>query len=194
MVSLSTSIYTLKNQLTFLDLSYNKMDNPKYQKKFICRIRNLICFGRLFHLNLSGMNLGKSICDLAEAIKTSENLCGVHLSDNGKLSPEVLYFLDKTLNIPRSQQTKVGEVISQFFVKKFKPPGEEKEAMLSSEDSEEYHSEKLEKGKPVNKLTSAVVGKLLSKALGIDLRLAKLQEYPLVYTNLEKHPEFRFTT
>jgi hypothetical protein len=49
------------------------------------------------------MDLGKSICDLAEAIKTSESLCGVHLSDNGNLSPEVLYFLDKTLNIPRSQ-------------------------------------------------------------------------------------------
>jgi hypothetical protein len=47
----------------------------------------------------------------------------------------------------------VGEVISQFFVKKIKAPNEEKEAMLSSEDSDEYHVENIEKVKPATKLT-----------------------------------------
>jgi len=125
MVSLSESFYPLKNQLTFLDLSNNKLENFRYQKKFISRIRNLIGFGKLFHLNLSGMNLGISICDLAEAITNSKSLCGVHLSNNGKLSPEVIYFLDKTLLIPSRQRTKMGEELPEYFVKKIKQPATE---------------------------------------------------------------------
>jgi len=55
------------------------------------------------------MNLGISICDLADTIKNSKSLCGVHLSDNNNFTHEVLYYIGTKLKIPFRQRTKINE-------------------------------------------------------------------------------------
>ena len=45
---------------------------------------------------------GHGVCKIVGAIKMSESLHGVHLSDNGSLTEEEAFFIDKVIQIPKA--------------------------------------------------------------------------------------------
>ena len=78
-----------KKELYFLDLSWNNMVDHREQGgpkseifNFVMLMRRFILRSKIFHLNISGMQLGANVHKLTEVIKASTTLAVVHLSDN----------------------------------------------------------------------------------------------------------------
>lgn len=61
-------------------------------------MRKLIGETQIFHLNLSGMNLGRLASKLVEPIRLSPQLNSIHLSANN-LPPEVVTYIDRALTV-----------------------------------------------------------------------------------------------
>ena len=84
-----------KKELYFLDLSWNNMvDHRETGLKseifnFVMLMRRLILKSKIFHLNLSGMQLGANVHKLTEVITASTTLAVVHLSDNSVLQGQI---------------------------------------------------------------------------------------------------------
>ena len=57
--------------------------NRQIVKSFVYQMRKFILRSNIFHLDLSGMMLGKIVNKLIESIKASSTICVVHLSQNG---------------------------------------------------------------------------------------------------------------
>jgi hypothetical protein len=89
-----------KKTLYELDLSYNNMvETSRTQplvKIFIDKMRKFILRSNIFHLDLTGMQLGKLVNKLVESIRASSTLCCVHLSENN-IPFEIMKYMDKTL-------------------------------------------------------------------------------------------------
>ena len=62
---------------------------------------------QIFHLDLTGMSLGKTVAKLTHAIKASSTLCCVHLSMNN-VPLEIVYDMDKELGVPESRGNKIN--------------------------------------------------------------------------------------
>jgi hypothetical protein len=124
-------LYTLsrmlpaKERLTHLDLSYNNIQTGSDSSEllsserskttpgygFVSNIRKLIMKSQLFHLNLSGMNLGRLTSKLVEPIRISTSLNAVHLSANN-LPRDLIHYLDSALKVPHTDPPEYK--ISQF--------------------------------------------------------------------------------
>ena len=108
--------------------------NAHVIKIFIDFMRKFILRSNIFHLNLSGMQLGKVINKLVESIKANSTLCCVHLSENN-VPLEIINYMDKTLYIPEEQSTRLN---------KFRPVKTEQQ-----DDGDQYEDEQLSSGRPM---------------------------------------------
>jgi len=95
-----------KKTLYHLDLSWNNMvetrDTKKYVHSFVNSLRKLIMKSRIFHLDLTGMQLGSNVHRLVEPLRNCLNICSLHLSNNA-IPPEIKFYLDRALKIPPEQ-------------------------------------------------------------------------------------------
>ena len=69
-------------------------------------MRRFILRTQIFHLNLNGMSLGKTVSKLIHSIKASSTLNCVHL-DSNNIPPEIIYDMDMVLSIPETHMPKV---------------------------------------------------------------------------------------
>lgn len=71
-------------------------------------MRRFILRTQIFHLNLEGMNMGKTVTKLVHSIKASSTLNCVHL-DMNNVPAEIVYDMDRELNIPETQEIKMNK-------------------------------------------------------------------------------------
>lgn len=83
-------------------------ETQKSIQGFIGSMRKLIAKSQIFHVNLSGMNLGKHVEKLVEAIKISPSLNSIHLSQNN-LPADLVDLLDRTLKVPQTDEVKIRQ-------------------------------------------------------------------------------------
>ena len=102
-MSVLVQTLTTKKKLYYLNLSYNNMldstQNRVNVKAFCKGIRRVLKKTRIFHLDLSHMNLGFAARKFGESFINSPTLCSVHLSGNG-IPAETVSYLDSLLRIP----------------------------------------------------------------------------------------------
>ena len=70
-------------------------------------MRRFILRSQIFHLNLSGMQLGANVHKLIEVIKASTTLAVVHMSEN-HVPQEVEAYIDSSLPIPDVSSKKIS--------------------------------------------------------------------------------------
>ena len=80
------SLIKRRKGIQYLDLSNNNIYPDRNQKallrQFVTIMRRFILRTKIFHLDLSGMNLGKTVGKLIHSIKNSSTLCCIHLDKN----------------------------------------------------------------------------------------------------------------
>lgn len=72
-----------KKSIMYLDLSWNNMKprkNTTETERFVDNMRRFILTSKIFHLDLTGMQIGKPINKLIEACRASQTLGAIHLS------------------------------------------------------------------------------------------------------------------
>lgn len=103
-VSLMNNIKRRKS-IQYLDLSNNSFAAEKRSflliKDFVNTMRRFILRSQIFHLNLEGMMLGKTVSKLVHSFRASSTLNCVHLNMNN-VPPEVVYDMDFSLGIPET--------------------------------------------------------------------------------------------
>ena len=107
MICKIAKIIARRKKLTHLDLSFNTIltvnedSSPrsyKFATQFVSSLRKIIVSTQIFHLNLSGMNLGKLARNLVEPIRLSSQLNSIHLSQNN-LPEETVLYIDRALTV-----------------------------------------------------------------------------------------------
>ena len=95
-----------RKSIQFLDLSNNSLAQEKrskhYIKDFVNTMRRFILRTQIFHLNLMGMCLGKTVAKLVHSFKASSTLNCVHL-DMNNVPAEIVFDMDNVLDIPETQ-------------------------------------------------------------------------------------------
>ena len=101
-----------RKTIQYLDLSNNCLakDKRSYHiiKDFVNTMRRFILRTQIFHLNLVGMSLGKTVGKLVHSIKASSTLNCIHLDQNN-VPLDYIYDMDCELDIPEMHYPKVNK-------------------------------------------------------------------------------------